>query len=315
MGADALIESVERLKIALLQIVTGKESSYTEEEYAEVRKALSRHPPVSQRLPEWFRRGSSLGEVNSRIRREAGEEGGKWERRRAIVTRELDTIVDVLEGSDSISSVSLEKRELLGSGGFGEVFRCHHKFANWDFALKILNPAFDEGRDRAVARFFQEAQILFRPNHPNIVRVFDVGMMGRRPFILMELIEGDNLGNIIRQRGGLLTEDARELVRAIASALAHAHDVVRVVHRDLKPANIMRAVDARPVLLDFGLGAFVQEEIVSRLTRTAMHPRAARIQHPSFSQTLHSSIRVMTSTHWERFGTSSLPETFRLAEK
>lgn len=281
MKADELIDSIERLKVALLQLVTGKPHSYTEDEYADVRKALVRHPGLSQRLPEWLRRGSSLAEVNSRIRQEAGDEGGKWERRRTIVTRELDTIVDVLEGHDSIASASLEKREPLGTGGFGEVFRCHHKYANWDFALKVLNPAFDEGRDRAIARFFQEAQILFRLNHPNIVRVFDVGMLGRKPFILMELIEGATLAEIFRRNGGLLVDDAREMVLSIGSALAHAHDDVEVVHRDLKPSNIMR-VDAtgRPVLLDFGLGAFVQQEIYSRLTRTGDAPAGGAYTAP-----------------------------------
>ena len=281
MKADELIEAVERLKVALLQLVTGKESSYTEDDYADLRKTLVRHPQVSQNLPEWLRRGSSLAEVNSRIRREAGDEGGKWERRRAIVTQELDRIVDALEGADSVSSASLEKLDLLGAGGFGEVFRCHHKFANWDVALKLLNPAFDEGRDRAVARFFQEAQILFRLQHPNIVRVFDVGLMGRRPFILMELLEGRPLSDIFRNNGGLLVEDAREMVLAIGSALAHAHDDVNVVHRDVKPGNIMR-VDAtgRPVLLDFGLGAFVQQEIYSRLTRTGDAPAGGAYTAP-----------------------------------
>jgi eukaryotic-like serine/threonine-protein kinase len=312
MKADELVEAIEKLKRAMLLITTGSPADYTDEEYAEVRKALVRHPDVAAHCPDWLRRGSALTEADSRIRREAGDEPGKWQRRRGIITNSLDPIADILEGSNDAAAVSLEKLERLGGGGFGEVFRCHHKFAKCDFALKVLNPAFDEGRDRAVARFFQEAQILFRLRHGNIVRVYDVGMIGHRPFIRMELVNGDSLGTILRRDGCLPAEDARELVRAISGALAHAHDDLRVVHRDIKPGNIMveRATN-RPVLLDFGLSAFVQEEIFSRITRKGEAPAGGSYTAPELQAdpTLLDPLNDVYSLGviWYEALTSSIP--------
>lgn len=320
MKADELVESIDKLKQAMLLITTGKLADYTDDEYAEVRKALVRHPEVGAYCPDWLRRGSSLDEAGSRIRTEAGDQEGKWQRRREIVTSSLDPIIDILEGANDAAAVSLQKLERLGGGGFGEVFRCHHKFANCDFALKVLDPAFDEGHERAVARFFQEAQILFRLRHDNIVRVYDVGMLGRRPFIRMELVEGDTLVEVLRDSGSLPVADAREIVRGIAGALAHAHDDIGVVHRDLKPGNIMvENATERPVLLDFGLGAFVQEEMFSRITRRGDAPAGGSYTAPELQTdpTLLDPLNDVYSLGviWYEVLTSSIPPRRRAEER
>lgn len=270
MKAEDLTEGLDRLKAALsIEIRSNGSSDYSQEQYRELRTTLKQHPELQTHLPEWLRRGASLREAVSRIRDEAGDDAGKWKRCDGIIAAGIDPLIDVLEGSDIVATAYYEKLELLGSGGFGEVYRYRHKLLDRDFALKILNPsAFATGGDHAVARFYKEARILFELLHPNIVRVYDVGKMGPRPFIRMELIEGESLRSRIQRDGGLAIRDANIVVRQLASALAHAHDDVGVIHRDIKSSNVMIDEDGSPVLLDFGLGVFVQDELASRLTRT-----------------------------------------------
>ena len=108
-------------------------------------------------------------------------------------------------------------------------------------------------------------------NHANIVRVFDAGLIKGKPFIRMELLEGKNLSEFLRDHGTMPLVKASTLVRKILEALSHAHGDARVCHRDLKPSNVMVAPGERVKVVDFGMGAFVEQELVSRLTRTGEH--------------------------------------------
>jgi serine/threonine-protein kinase len=264
MKADEFVPAIEHLKNAMVARCTSGYYDYAEDDYVEARKAIVNHPALAPLCPEWLRRGSSMEDARGRINAAAGDQPGKWERRRELIREGIEPMLDALdqpEGALPVTSPELGER--LGSGGFGEVYRYRHKFVPHDFAVKVLNPSFDEGRNRAVARFFQEAQILFRLSHPNIVRVFDVGMVGPRPYIRMELIEGRTLDT----EGALIPAHAQTIIGRLASALAHAN-AMNVVHRDLRPSNIMLENGTnRPVLLDFGLGAFVESEIASRITK------------------------------------------------
>jgi eukaryotic-like serine/threonine-protein kinase len=265
---DDLIETIQRLKASLNQASTGGAQDISDTEYREIRKTLLNHPDLGPKCPIWLRRGATHAEAVSLVRDEAGEEGGKWKRRGKIIIDGLNPLIDVLEGSDVFASDSLNRLDRLGSGGFGEVYRYHHKFLNMDFALKILNPVFATDSDHAMERFFREARILFQLQHQNIVRIYDVGLISRRPFIRMELLEGQSLARIIRDAGRMSIEEAHCTIAILVSALRHAHEDVRVVHRDLKPSNVMKTTLGRTVIVDFGLGAFVEGEIVSRITRT-----------------------------------------------
>jgi len=259
---------MERLKESLIQGSTGGAATIDDTEYRRVRKALLQHPALGPLCPDWLRRAATHPEAESRIRDEAGETAGKWHRRRTLIADTLNPLIDALEASDAMATDALERMERLGGGGFGEVYRYRHKLLDTHFAVKILSPVFAGESDHAMERFFREARILFRLQHNHIVRVYDVGLIGRRPFIRMELIEGRSLGRIIQDAGGLSVVDARHAAHSLASALAHAHDEVHVVHRDLKPSNVMREETGRLVVVDFGLGAFVEGEMLSRITRT-----------------------------------------------
>ncbi|MFM2162318.1 MAG: hypothetical protein RLZZ383_1830, partial [Pseudomonadota bacterium] len=148
-------------------------------------------------------------------------------------------------------------------------WKYRHRHLDIPFAFKIFAPSFSEGGGSDLDRFFREARILFRLRHPDIVQIYDVGMMGRRPFIRMEFCEGENLNALLRRVGRVPPAAARRLVRRLAGALEHAHGV-GIVHRDLKPSNVMVGPkSANSVrLIDFGLGVFVEQDIVSRVTKT-----------------------------------------------
>jgi serine/threonine protein kinase len=137
------------------------------------------------------------------------------------------------------------------------------------FAVKVFAPAFyDGGTDqRELERFFQESRILFKLNHPNIIRIYDAGLIGNRPFIRMEYFDGKNLNEVLTEFGIQSEEKSIVVLKHIVSAIAHAHEN-GIIHRDLKPSNIMAAKPNQFRVIDFGLGIFIENELHSRLTKT-----------------------------------------------
>lgn len=163
-----------------------------------------------------------------------------------------------------------EKAEFLGRGGFGEVYRYHHPYIDIDFAVKIFNPIFasDEDRVEGEKRFFREARILLRLNHPNIVRIYDVGRINGKPFIKLEYVKGETLDKVLQRYSNLPFENASRAVIQILTGLQHAHNQ-GIIHRDLKPSNVMVATDRKQCkIIDFGISAFMDTEGYTRLTKT-----------------------------------------------
>jgi serine/threonine protein kinase len=128
-----------------------------------------------------------------------------------------------------------EVRELIGSGGMGEVYRGHDLKLNRSVALKILPETFARDSDR-LARFKREAQVLASLNHPNIGAIFGFEESDGVQALVLELVEGPTLADRIAQ-GPLSFDDALPIARQIAEALEAAHGQ-GIVHRDLKPAKI-----------------------------------------------------------------------------
>ena len=124
---------------------------------------------------------------------------------------------------------------LLARGGMGDVYRATDPRLDRDVALKTLTSA-ERGDGRAVERFLQEARITASLDHPNIVKVFDVGMSNGRPYLVSELLDGETLRAPIG-RGPLAPSDARRIASALTSGLVAAH-ARGLVHRDLKPENV-----------------------------------------------------------------------------
>ena len=136
------------------------------------------------------------------------------------------------------------------------------------FAVKIFAPAFYEGGEKELERFFQEARMLFKLNHPSIIKVYDAGLIGQRPFIRMEYFDGLNLNEILSKHGRLTPEKALVAMKSIIEGMNYAHEEVGIIHRDLKPSNIMASAPNQFRIIDFGLGIFIENELHSRLTKT-----------------------------------------------
>ncbi|MBX3471186.1 MAG: protein kinase [Planctomycetes bacterium] len=148
----------------------------------------------------------------------------------------------------------------LGRGGMGMVLRAFDPAAGRPVAIKLVTAA--AIGPEAWARFEREATATARLQHPGIVKVHEVGQDRGRPFLVMELVEGESLEELLA-RGPVPRRQAVALARDVALALAHAHER-GVIHRDLKPGNVLVDRFGRPRLTDFGLARLGP----SALTRT-----------------------------------------------
>lgn len=140
---------------------------------------------------------------------------------------------------------------LLGKGGMGEVYRARDTRLPRQVAIKFLSGSLHHDPN-AAARLEQEARLASSLNHPGIVTVLDVGRWDGRPYIVMELVEGQSLADLMAS-GRLALREALDVALQVAEALAAAHDA-GIFHRDLKPQNVMIVGDGRAKLIDFGLG-------------------------------------------------------------
>ncbi|MEU8435307.1 protein kinase [Streptomyces sp. NPDC029216] len=140
----------------------------------------------------------------------------------------------------------------LGQGGIGEVWRAHDEELGRPVAVKVLLE-FDASEE-LLRRFRREAAIGARLQHPGITVVHDTGRHENRLFIVMELLEGEDLAHRLAAHpgGGLPLPEVLDLGLQTAEALAAAH-AREVVHRDLKPANLFLLTDGRLKICDFGI--------------------------------------------------------------
>lgn len=140
----------------------------------------------------------------------------------------------------------------IGSGGMGNVFAAWDPELHRRVAIKVLHGDLmhSEARQRAQERLRQEAQAAARLAHPNVVAIYDVGTVGERLFLAMELVEGQTLSQWSSQPRPW--RETLEIYRQAGRGLAAAH-LAGLVHRDFKPGNVMLADDGQVKILDFGL--------------------------------------------------------------
>jgi eukaryotic-like serine/threonine-protein kinase len=147
--------------------------------------------------------------------------------------------------------------ELLGQGGMARIYRGHDQELDRDVAIKVLRPEY--GRDPDFnSRFRQEAQNAASLNHPNIVAVYDYGQDEIGPFIVMELVDGEDLASILKRSGALPPRQAARIAAEVARALQAAHQR-GIVHRDVKPGNVLINRDGQVKVTDFGIARAVAE--------------------------------------------------------
>ena len=171
---------------------------------------------------------------------------------------------------DSIPSASgmllghFQIEERIGAGGMGAVFRALDTRLQRAVALKILTPSLSRD-DAAVQRFRNEASAAARLDHDNVARVYFIGEEQGLHFIAFEFITGNNLRNLIRERGRIEPTEAVNYTLQIASAVRHTSSH-GVVHRDIKPSNIIITPSGRAKLVDLGLARKESTESAVDLT-------------------------------------------------
>jgi tetratricopeptide (TPR) repeat protein/predicted Ser/Thr protein kinase len=146
----------------------------------------------------------------------------------------------------------------LGRGAMGVVYRARQPDLNRFVALKTINPQLIDAE--MSQRFVREGQAAAKlGKHPNIVQVYDAGVIGETPFIAMELVEGTSLDVHVKRDGPIPVGKMLEVARKVALALDHAHRR-GIIHRDMKPGNVVIDRDGEPQLLDFGLAKDVTSQ-------------------------------------------------------
>ena len=155
---------------------------------------------------------------------------------------------------------------LIGRGGMATVWRATDTVLGREVAVKRLHARL-HGDPELEERFRREGRAVAGLSHPNLVRLLDQGDMDDEPFLVFELVEGQDLKTILRQHGRMAPERASAVVAQVARALAAAHRA-GVVHRDIKSHNVLVDNEGVAKLTDFGIARFLEAE--DNLTRAGI---------------------------------------------
>ncbi|MGC8928459.1 MAG: protein kinase domain-containing protein [Myxococcota bacterium] len=139
----------------------------------------------------------------------------------------------------------------LGEGGMGVVYKAVHNLSGQEVAIKMLPPELSQ--DEGIrTRFINEARLLAKLDHPNIVTLYNFLEEDQKFYLIMQFVKGKTLEEHIRERGKIPLEEAIQIFSQVCDALGYAHEL-GVIHRDIKPANIMITPDKRVKVMDFGI--------------------------------------------------------------
>lgn len=149
----------------------------------------------------------------------------------------------------------------LGKGAMGIVYAAHDDQMGRDVAIKIMMADL-EGEPETLARFLREAQITGKLLHRNIITVLDLGEEEGRPFIVMELLKGQTLGDYLKDTDKQSLEQKLDLMIQTCEGMSVAH-AKGIVHRDLKPGNLFVLPDGGLKILDFGVARLLNSSITA----------------------------------------------------
>jgi len=159
--------------------------------------------------------------------------------------------------------------EKLGEGGMATVYKAYDTRLERDIAIKVIRRgAFPpEQLERILMRFEQEARLIAKLSHPNIVKLLDYGVYEGSPYHVLEYIPAGTLKKLLEQRAGkqMPWREAARLLLPIAQALEYAHEH-KIIHRDIKPSNILLTEKGQPILSDFGIAKPLDIEATHTLT-------------------------------------------------
>jgi eukaryotic-like serine/threonine-protein kinase len=148
--------------------------------------------------------------------------------------------------------------EHVGQGAFGDVYRARDAALDWQVALKLLWTSHAPGSAR-VSHLLNEARLMAKLRHPNVVRVYGAEFVEGRVGLWMEFIKGRTLEDMLDSHVTFGDKEAAQIGHQLCRALAAVHGV-GLVHRDIKARNVMREDGGRIVLMDFGGGADLRAE-------------------------------------------------------
>ena len=146
--------------------------------------------------------------------------------------------------------------ESIGVGGMGEVYKAIHETLDRVVALKVIHPELLSNAE-IIKRFYKEAKIQAKMTHPNIVTVFDFLEIENSYFLVMEYIEGESIGKIVKKQGPLEINFSLKIFKQILSGIAHAHSK-GIIHRDIKPNNFI-LTEGEVKITDFGIAHIVSD--------------------------------------------------------
>ncbi|KAF0842482.1 Stk1 family PASTA domain-containing Ser/Thr kinase [Nocardia caishijiensis] len=139
----------------------------------------------------------------------------------------------------------------IARGGMSMVFRGTDTRLDRPVAIKVMDPKF-AGDPQFLSRFEFEARAVAKLKHPSLVAVYDQGIDGEYPFLIMELVEGGTLRELLRERGPMPPHAVRAVAEPVLRAIGTAHDA-GLVHRDIKPENVLISDAGEVKIADFGL--------------------------------------------------------------
>jgi serine/threonine protein kinase len=154
--------------------------------------------------------------------------------------------------------------EKVADGGMGSVYRARHRDTGQIVAIKVVAPHLVSNQV-LLKRFEQEYNVARQLDHPNIVRALEYNGQGSPPYLVMEFVDGESLGQKLEREGRMPERQAVRLIAQVAKALHRAHKE-RLIHRDVKPDNILITQDGQAKLTDLGLVKEVEADL--NLTRT-----------------------------------------------
>lgn len=205
------------------------------------------------------------------------EQGGNYEQLGEILighgylTRtQLERLLSMQrEGLQKVTRIgSYELIRKLGEGGMGAVYQAKDTRSNDIVALKVLPRS--RARDTTfLQRFEDEANAAFELDHKNIVRGLDFAHADGYHFLVMEYVEGQDIYNLLEQKGRFNEKETITILEQVASALDHIHGE-RLVHRDIKPENIIVKADGTAKLADMGLAVDKEAQGRRRITKAGI---------------------------------------------
>lgn len=163
--------------------------------------------------------------------------------------------------------------ELLGQGGMGSVYKVDDMETGATVALKYLHK--QQTNDASWRRFDMEARTANKLDHPNLIKVHETGLMpDGQPFFVMDLVEGEALADLLKERGRLTLDKALKIFIQVGFALSYAHSN-GVIHRDIKPSNIMlqhtddgETIGSIVKVVDFGIAKLMGQDEFNQQTLT-----------------------------------------------